>query len=409
MSVIADIKSILNGNNPSADFLTSSYMSGLLESGYTLPRSYSSVSREEQYDLLNHFMKANVPGYSRFAVFDRYPEKARFSYVFLPSEKDLLIHQDVGKTSVVWKTISEGKRQVSTPVSGPKQDNKFTQMTGEVVPFLVSDPLLYGGRCLGVVQYVLNNEPENGILDLLESVSGDISAREEHYRYIQEVSRINHDMKTPLTVIIGYCHVLSRDYDPSYVELVRDTSAELLYMVESLLKEGSIGLGELRFSDTDVNEIVRAQAAKLDERRRRSGDEFSYNVTQVDNVPRQLLDRQALLNEVLYQLFENAYNIHQERRLPRVFSVNYTTSIESDSENRECSVIRISDNAGGMSQEFANAIESGQMTSTHGFGRGYGTRIAKRIIDSHDGKLRVESIEDVGSTFSIYLPIKRDS
>lgn len=72
-------------------------------------------------------------------------------------------------------------------------------------------------------------------------------------------------------------------------------------------------------------------------------------------------------------------------------------------------VIRVKDNGTGIPESFLDKIfhrfeRVGQDSNITGLG--LGLYICKTIVDSHQGVIQVKSEEDVGSTFSVYLPLK---
>jgi two-component system, sporulation sensor kinase D len=67
-------------------------------------------------------------------------------------------------------------------------------------------------------------------------------------------------------------------------------------------------------------------------------------------------------------------------------------------------VIEIVDNGKGMSKEEINNIFTpGFTTSAHG--SGLGLVIAKNIIQSHNGTIKVHSVENSGTAIEIRLPL----
>ena len=68
----------------------------------------------------------------------------------------------------------------------------------------------------------------------------------------------------------------------------------------------------------------------------------------------------------------------------------------------------IRDNGTGIDPKYANQIfdlgGASKLDKQRGGGPGYGLYLAKRIIESHDGEMSVDSKPGEGSTFCLTLP-----
>jgi signal transduction histidine kinase len=73
-------------------------------------------------------------------------------------------------------------------------------------------------------------------------------------------------------------------------------------------------------------------------------------------------------------------------------------------------VIKISDNGCGMPEDVQrNIFDPFYTTKDVGKGTGLGLSITYGIMEKHNGTISVESEENVGTTFTIELPINQES
>lgn len=70
-------------------------------------------------------------------------------------------------------------------------------------------------------------------------------------------------------------------------------------------------------------------------------------------------------------------------------------------------VAEIQDNGVGMSQEIIDAIFTPFFSTKKKWGTGLGLALTSRVIDLHNGEIKVESEPDVGSVFRVTLPLER--
>jgi len=106
---------------------------------------------------------------------------------------------------------------------------------------------------------------------------------------------------------------------------------------------------------------------------------------------------EQILHSVINHLIQNAQEASLETDLVRIKLLKTTDIIQ----------ISIVDNGCGMSQEFIEQRLFKPFDTTKGnAGMGIGVYEAKQFIESMAGTLKVESVENEGSTFDIYLPIK---
>ena len=77
------------------------------------------------------------------------------------------------------------------------------------------------------------------------------------------------------------------------------------------------------------------------------------------------------------------------------------------SQSNGWAVLAISDNGCGMSQEFLNRSLFRPFQTTKKNGLGIGMFQSKMIVEAHKGKIEVESETGKGTTFRIFLPLKK--
>jgi len=136
---------------------------------------------------------------------------------------------------------------------------------------------------------------------------------------------------------------------------------------------------------------------------------------QVDNLP-QVWGDSFQLQQLFSNLLTNAIKFNKPGEKPRVrlrcevvdgrrINALFASTEDTDAQYYELSVI---DNGIGFDDKYADRIFK-MFERLHGKtaypGSGIGLAVCKRVIDNHQGFLRVESKPGNGSSFHVYLPM----
>lgn len=109
----------------------------------------------------------------------------------------------------------------------------------------------------------------------------------------------------------------------------------------------------------------------------------------------------------LQQLFQNLISNALKYTRADVSAIIDVTASEVTENGRRYYLIAVKDNGIGFEPEYADKIFQ-MFTRLHGkneySGTGVGLSIVKKVVENHNGFIRVESIPGEGSTFSVYLP-----
>jgi signal transduction histidine kinase len=107
------------------------------------------------------------------------------------------------------------------------------------------------------------------------------------------------------------------------------------------------------------------------------------------------------INQVFLNVITNAVHAMQER--PTANIITLRTALEDDDTVR----VEIQDNGSGIPKEVLPKIfDPFYTTKPIGQGTGMGLSISFKIIQAHGGKILVDTESDVGSVFTILLPIR---
>lgn len=219
------------------------------------------------------------------------------------------------------------------------------------------------------------------------------------------VATVSHELKTPLTAIIGAAKTVSRrgaqlerDQELVFMEMIERQGARLLRLVEDVLTASKIesGLPKLQRELVDL-EVIAGQIA-ADAAHTEQGAGRAIEVVATEGGANAWVDRVAI-EQILSNLIENAVKYSEP---------NAPIGVRLDVKPVEA-VIEVTDSGRGIAEEQLETIferfrqADSSLTRTVG-GFGLGLYIVKNLVDAHQGKIEVESIEGVGSTFRVRIP-----
>jgi anti-sigma regulatory factor (Ser/Thr protein kinase) len=140
----------------------------------------------------------------------------------------------------------------------------------------------------------------------------------------------------------------------------------------------------------DFERIVSRSLSKVKTTRRRKSVVWDVDLSGLGMV----IGNKAQLHEASYELIMNAYESLDE---------GGTITIETPFDSR-WNIIRIKDDGEGMNPETLQNCLDPFFTTKIGNHQGLGLTVTKGIIDSHSGKLEIESDFDKGTTVTVKLP-----
>lgn len=253
--------------------------------------------------------------------------------------------------------------------------------------------------------FVVNGYRE--VMELSDSLTQAADALSQNDTLQKElIANISHDLRTPLTMIVGYSEVM-RDIPgentPENVQVIIDETKRLSDLVNDLLDLSKLQAGTRKpkpevFSLSDTVRSVMSRYSKLTER---DGYRIEIDIDQDVDVR---ADRTMLL-QVIYNLINNAVNYTGEDKLVRV----------TQRTLRDSGKVRISvtDSGEGIAPDQIPLIWDRyyKVDKVHRramIGTGLGLSIVKQILEAHQATYGVESKQGKGSTFWFEMNIVRD-
>lgn len=215
------------------------------------------------------------------------------------------------------------------------------------------------------------------------------------------ITNVAHDLRTPLTSIIGSSDSFTENYaalsDQEKLDLVSSINEDshwLLNMVENLLSITRIqgDTGRVRKEDELVEEVVAEAITRIKKRI----PDIEIHVTAPDNILIIPMDP-LLIEQVLMNLMENAF-VHSETDRP----VELQISEESDTIT-----FHVIDYGKGIDEQTIPLILKGEYhvpkTSDTHRGMGIGLSICNTIVQAHGGQISAHNHAH-GAEFLFTLP-----
>lgn len=217
---------------------------------------------------------------------------------------------------------------------------------------------------------------------------------------------VSHDIRTPLTGIVGATNVLLEQDDTltpqQRRELLKNANEEaqwLIHIVENLLSITRIGAGEdaqVTKTPEAAEEVIEGAVGKF----RRRYPQIDVRVELPEEfflVPMDPL----LIQQVMTNLLENA----------AVHGVTTTRVAVSLEKRGKWARFTVCDNGRGIPEGRLHNLFDGTQSAQKGDSTrsmGIGLSVCKTVVAAHRGKIKGENIKGSGARFTVDLPLEED-
>ncbi len=213
---------------------------------------------------------------------------------------------------------------------------------------------------------------------------------------------IAHELNNPLSVLVGQALLLRETIDDpaikSRAEKIGNAADRCARIVKTFLAMARQEPAKAR--QVDLSEIIDAAVEFTGYALRGSNIEVQLRVQ--PSLPPVYADT-AQLQQVLVNLIVNAQHALDDREGDRVLKI-----IASFRESNNEILLKVKDNGPGMPEHIRRRIfEPLFTTKDTSNGTGIGLTLCHRIVDSHGGKMKVESVEGVGTSFVLRFPVSQ--
>ena len=214
-----------------------------------------------------------------------------------------------------------------------------------------------------------------------------------------------HDLGNPLTIVWGYVQLLAKklehqengnsDKNATSVKELNIIEQNVRLCRELLTMWQSYGSVEASpHKPLSVSEIVREVVKGIGPMAVQNGVEFNCDICED---PCTLIGDSVQITRAIQNVMINALQASAEKKKP----------INVNCERKDFYVdVRVEDAGYGITPEQMSKIFDPYFTTKQGkSGTGLGLYITKKVVEDHNGSIKVDSTPQVGTTFTIRLPL----
>jgi signal transduction histidine kinase len=220
------------------------------------------------------------------------------------------------------------------------------------------------------------------------------------------LASMSHELRTPLNAIIGFADALSEKYfgdlntrQERYVGHIQTSGHHLLALINDILDLSKVEAGrmDLEPGPVDVADVLENGLTMVRERAIRHSIELSLSVEQGLGT---IEADERKLKQIVFNLLANAVKFTPAGGRVEVTARRVADWLE----------VAVSDTGSGIAPEDQERIFAEFQQVVHGAtqareGTGLGLSLSKRFVELHGGRLCVQSVLGLGSTFTFTLPV----
>jgi signal transduction histidine kinase len=226
----------------------------------------------------------------------------------------------------------------------------------------------------------------------------------EQASYAEITRGIAHEVNNPMGILLGNSELLADVADqPDQVreiaQILKEEIARVISITETMMQYGGM---KVEKTIIDISATIQGlvRLCRADFRK----NNIKIETKLEENLP-QIKGDKNRLDQVFINLSLNAAQAmeNQDEKILTI-KAHRTSFVSKEGHKKEGLEVQISDNGKGISQENQERIFNAFFTTKYQ-GLGLGLALSLKIIDEHDGLIKVESTLGQGTSFKVYLPI----
>lgn len=224
------------------------------------------------------------------------------------------------------------------------------------------------------------------------------------------VSLASHELRTPLGAVLGYIDMLKEDvYGPltsqqrRAVERAAANTEQLVSLINNLLDQAQIQAGGLTLNYVPFSpvKLIDSVQTAMTLAARRKGLKLTTSIA--DDVPAMLYGDFQRLRQIVTNLLDNAVK----------FTDSGAVHVGVYKPDMHHWAVGVSDTGRGIPPEAQRDIfvpfrQAGDPMQREYQGAGLGLSIVRQLVDRMEGEIKLESEVELGSTFTVVLPLTLD-
>jgi signal transduction histidine kinase len=280
-------------------------------------------------------------------------------------------------------------------------------------------PIIWQDNVHGVITLITKNQSSRRqVANLVKRIAPGIEnalLHEEVRRYGEVQTELNqlktqmirmasHDLKNPLSRVIGYADLIQLDPSISqktnqFVGYISDAGDEMLSIIEDILNLEQLRDGDFPKQPLDIVKLAREVYARYEPDFDHKSQTYEINTPQQ---PVMVNGHYRQISQVIANLLSNAHKYTPENG-------HITLNITLDEPAKKI-LIAVTDTGYGISEEaqkglFKEFYRVRTSETANISGTGLGLSLVKSVVTAHDGRVWLDSKPKQGSTFFVELPI----
>ena len=312
--------------------------------------------------------------------------------------------------SIAGWVVKAGQPAIVNDVrNDPRHYGQADVETQFVTRSILGVPLIRRNKVIGAIEVLNKLEDQPFSADdqaLLTTLAAQAAVSIENARLFEQsdlVSEVVHELRTPMTSIIGYSKMLSMPGIPEqskaqFGETIYREATRLGKMVNDFLDWARLEAGRVRFAQepVDLCQVVRDTVLVIEPQAQERG------IAVEQRIPAHaltVLGDAARLKQALLNLASNGVKYNRDGG--HLEFVVWPAGA--------CVSISVRDTGMGIPKESLDRLFQRfyRVPGTENVvrGTGLGLNIAKSVVEAHGGKVDVQSVLGEGTTFTISLPV----